>query len=320
MTINGQSAAKLLSTDVKSEYEEGSTTIPRKGSTILYELEKAHTKLYNLKEFKQQESGIYIIYNQGVDKCYIGSSFNIKSRLLRHLNYLKRNCHHSLKFQRAYNKYGIDSFKIGVLTLCGINSLKEKEEFWINLLQSHINGYNNTNICRVIPRFKLTEEQKKKAVKSSQIEVVALSFDGELQYTFESVNQAAKFFNSSSSNISSCCKGKSYSVKDHLFKYKKDYDSSVDNSYKYVAPVRSEEYRKKLSLGAKGKSKTETQLKILSLRCSQKVKRININNEEVNYTSLKECCLENKLYIKTLKKAILAKTLLGGFYYEFVKI
>lgn len=320
MIKNGQSAAKCLSENNNS-YDEGSTTIPRKGSTTHGVLEKVHTKLYSFDTFFEKSMGIYMLYCTSNDKCYIGSALNIKARLLRHTNYLKRNCHHSLKLQRAYNKYSITSFKIGILELCTEDELKVKEEKWINYVDCFKNGFNNTNICRVTPSFKMTSEQIKKATLKSQLKVVALNFEGGLEYTFESVAAAARHFKTSTSNISGCCQGKFNQIKDHIFKYESKYDSAIDNSYIPEKRIFTQEHKDKIKLASLGRKNTQHQIDTLISRCSKKVKRLAVDSykEEV-YASMKECCLVNKLYIKTLKKAIIAKTSLGGFYYEFVKI
>lgn len=316
----GQSAAKHLSKE-QSLYDEGSTTIPRKGSTILIELEKAHTKLYNLDDFKDQNTGIYIIYSELKDKCYIGSAFNIKNRLIRHLNYLKRNAHHSLKLQRAFNKYGKNYFKIGVLQYCTKNELSDLEKIWIDKLNSYKDGYNSTDVCRDYKNFNLTTEQIQKRISKSQKKVIALDFEGCIFKKFNSVSEAANFFKTSSSNISRCCKGSLNYMKDHLFVYEKDYDPTKDYTYKPEKRIFTKEHCEKISSKLKGRPKTKVQIECVIKRCSKPIKRINLNTkDETLYSSMKDCCFENKLYIKTLNKAIMLKTPLGEFLYEFVKI
>jgi hypothetical protein len=167
----------------------------------------------------------------------------------------------------------------------------------------------------------MTSEQIKKATLKSQLKVVALDFEGNLEYTFESVSAAARHFKTSTSNISRCCKGIFNQIKDHIFKYKSDYDSTIDNSYIPKKRIFTQEHKDKIGLAHKGKNSTQYQIDTLINRCSKKVKKLATNScKEETYSSIKECCKNNKLYDKTLKKAILAKTSLGGFYYEFVKI
>ena len=54
--------------------------------------------------------GTYNIIKSINNKYYIGSSININKRLTQHKSELKRNIHHCIYLQRAYNKYGKQCF------------------------------------------------------------------------------------------------------------------------------------------------------------------------------------------------------------------
>ena len=56
--------------------------------------------------------GIYTIKNIINGKFYLGSSKNIEKRWNRHLYELRNNRHHSWYLQRAFIKYGENSFKL----------------------------------------------------------------------------------------------------------------------------------------------------------------------------------------------------------------
>ena len=64
------------------------------------------------------QSGVYTIRNIRNSKQYIGSSTHISTRWRAHKRQLEKNCHHSLVLQRAWNKYGSDSFVFQVLAYC----------------------------------------------------------------------------------------------------------------------------------------------------------------------------------------------------------
>jgi len=55
-------------------------------------------------------SGIYKIICLENKKVYLGSSHNIKKRISRHYSDLKNSRHHNIYLQRAWDKYGKDSF------------------------------------------------------------------------------------------------------------------------------------------------------------------------------------------------------------------
>jgi len=64
---------------------------------------------------------IYRIRNLVNNKCYIGSAKNLHNRVVKHLSDLRRNTHHSIVLQRAYNLYGELNF---VVTIFSKNKLE----------------------------------------------------------------------------------------------------------------------------------------------------------------------------------------------------
>lgn len=85
--------------------------------------------------------GIYKITNRINNKCYIGKSVNIESRLDQHRN----NYHSNIYLQNAIKKYGIENFIFEVIEECSENLLNEKEIYWIKYYGSFgKDGYNLT--------------------------------------------------------------------------------------------------------------------------------------------------------------------------------
>lgn len=105
------------------------------------------------------ESGIYRIFNVINNRCYIGSSINIKGRLKRHIYSLNKGNHHSFMFQRAYDKYGKDNFKFEILEIVerpentSLDDMRlillSREQYYLDLYQSYkfSSGYNILKIC-----------------------------------------------------------------------------------------------------------------------------------------------------------------------------
>ena len=88
---------------------------------------------------------VYAIRNIIDGKMYIGSSVNIDRRKREHFNALKRGQHHSIHLQRAWDRYGKNSFKFEILDSNVTKSnLRAKEKEWIlkyhTLNRDH--GYN----------------------------------------------------------------------------------------------------------------------------------------------------------------------------------
>jgi group I intron endonuclease len=80
--------------------------------------------------------GIYKIRNIVNDKCYYGSSKDIKKRWKRHRNDLKNNNHNPL-LQRAWNKYGESNFVFEIVEECNECELLKIEQKYLDLLPEY---------------------------------------------------------------------------------------------------------------------------------------------------------------------------------------
>ena len=89
---------------------------------------------------------IYHIINTVNNKRYIGQTINFQVRKNTHLRNLRDNKHHSLKLQRAWNKYGEENFIIEAkeVTINNIQDLYYLEIEEIKKYDSYFNGYNMT--------------------------------------------------------------------------------------------------------------------------------------------------------------------------------
>ena len=88
-------------------------------------------------------SGIYRIANSNTERCYVGSAVNISARWSLHKHQLANGIHHSTKLQRAWNKYGADTFVFEVLEVVTDKALLvSREQFWIDQLQAVDLRYN----------------------------------------------------------------------------------------------------------------------------------------------------------------------------------
>lgn len=80
------------------------------------------------------KSGIYIILNLINGKFYIGSSKNLRKRKLTHFQHLRRNIHHCIHMQRAFNKYGEKPFIFIELIYC--ENYKEIEQSMLDKVEA----------------------------------------------------------------------------------------------------------------------------------------------------------------------------------------
>lgn len=97
------------------------------------------------KEKVGNNIGIYKITM--FDKVYVGSAAVSFLKRYNHHNYsLKNNKHKNAIMQRYFNKYGIDCFCFEVLEITTKDIILEREQFWINYLESHVLSKNGLNI------------------------------------------------------------------------------------------------------------------------------------------------------------------------------
>ena len=89
---------------------------------------------------------IYYITNKVNKKQYIGETINFEERKAKHLAALRSNKHHSIKLQRAYNKYGEENFEWSwdIYDVSNEKDLKLLEQEKISYYNTYENGYNCT--------------------------------------------------------------------------------------------------------------------------------------------------------------------------------
>lgn len=106
--------------------------------------------------------GIYTITCKDDNKVYVGQSQNIKRRFNMHKSHLRHQKHRNSYLQRAWNKYGENSFVFEVKEICPIEELNAKEKIWINKLKSNHKdkGFNLTDGGDGVRGYKHTEEDK----------------------------------------------------------------------------------------------------------------------------------------------------------------
>jgi len=112
--------------------------------------------------FINMKTGIYKITNTITNKVYTGSAINIELRWREHLNDLRKNKHHSIKLQRAFNKYGENAFIFTIILLCDKLELITNEQLYIDELDSYNKGYNSCPIAGSRLGHKQSQETKTK--------------------------------------------------------------------------------------------------------------------------------------------------------------
>lgn len=117
--------------------------------------------LLNLESFKL--SGVYVIKNLINNKIYIGSTkMSFKRRYLEHVRLLKIKKHHNFYLSNAVNKYGIENFEFSIIEIINnisIPYLRQRESYYIDILNSITCGYNLSNRT-ISPPYNLESNKK----------------------------------------------------------------------------------------------------------------------------------------------------------------
>lgn len=108
-------------------------------------------------------SGVYKLVTTGSDLCYVGSSKNIHKRVQEHFRRLRKGAHPNIHLQRAYNKYGQDSFGSAIIDTCESGDLVTKEQYWLDWHYSRgLKLYNLTPTAYSQQGRKQTKEEIEK--------------------------------------------------------------------------------------------------------------------------------------------------------------
>lgn len=198
---------------------------------------------------------IYGIQNTITNKWYIGSCIDMKDRFQRHRYYLRHGIHHSDKLQRSYNKYGEDIFDIHIIKFLQEDSNRfELEEYYINKYDSVNNGYNILSTCKEYSKFKLSDIAKtnlNKYLDTKRKRIICIDrFSGKITNEFNSITEASKYYNTSTSNISRVCLGKLNYIKNTVFVYVENFDETLDyrKKHHYKGIKFSEQHKEKMSI------------------------------------------------------------------------
>ena len=130
----------------------------------------------------ENKAGIYSITIN--NKTYVGSSTNVKRRLIQHKSDLNNNRHVNIYLQRAYNKY--NEFNTSILEYCvdvSADELKNRELYFIKQLKSEYNIQDPVTNFNTKPIYQF-------------------NFNRELITRYDNVTIAANALGISESNIS----------------------------------------------------------------------------------------------------------------------
>lgn len=86
-------------------------------------------------------SAIYAIVNNVTRDMYVGSAVAVNRRWNAHRNLLTKQYHYNTRLQRAYTKYGSNSFDWEIIQFVDDKTqLIAREQFWMNFFAPQYNG------------------------------------------------------------------------------------------------------------------------------------------------------------------------------------
>jgi group I intron endonuclease len=113
-------------------------------------------------------AGIYQIRNSITNQFYVGSSVNLAERKNNHIKKLRRNIHDNIHLQRAWNKYGENSFVFERLEILTASELESREQHYLDLWWDNSQRCYNIAKCAKSPRrgMQVTSATKEKMSKA----------------------------------------------------------------------------------------------------------------------------------------------------------
>jgi group I intron endonuclease len=108
---------------------------------------------------KKGTCGIYSITTPN-GNTYVGSSICVERRFVEHKSMLKRNCHHSNRLQKAYNRHG-DGLVFKIIHVCETKDLLVCESEFMKKLNAKLNVAQEVNNVWLNPESRAKMEKTK---------------------------------------------------------------------------------------------------------------------------------------------------------------
>lgn len=157
----------------------------------------------------QRKSGIYKIVNLVNNKEYVGSSYDVKGRVIQHFSDLRKKKHCNKKLQNAFNKYGELSFQSLAIEYCSVKDLLTREQYYIDTLSPFYNA------CKIAGRTSGLEAHNRR-------EVIKADKEGNILSVHSCLQSAADEIEAKVANIWKVCTKKSLSCFGFIYVYRSE--------------------------------------------------------------------------------------------------
>lgn len=96
----------------------------------------------NILNYVKGKAGIYMWINRLNGKKYVGSSVNLKRRLLEYYNINRLLNENSMPINTALLKYGYQNFSFTILEFCDLDNLMSREKYFFDVYSPEYNILN----------------------------------------------------------------------------------------------------------------------------------------------------------------------------------
>lgn len=189
-------------------YSSTSTSTDNPNLVVFSDADKDKLEILN---YVKGKSGIYMWTNKFNGKKYIGSSVNLRRRLLEYYNVNRLLKTNSMVINVALLKYGYNSFSLTILEFCDLDSLMYKESYYFEIYKPEYNilktpgspsrgsGWKHTEatIEKMSVAIKLLSQspeylEKMSLAQSKSIQVEVSDLETNSTTTYHAIKAAAK--------------------------------------------------------------------------------------------------------------------------------
>lgn len=156
-----------------------------------------------LKENKNK-SGVYRLVNKINGESYVGSSINLTNRFRRYynINYLQgKILIDNSRIYRALLKYGYSNFSLEILEYCNNESLKIREQYYLDLLKPEYNICKTAGSMLGFKHSLKTLEKFKNRDTGSGHFTIMINIENNSIKKYNSIRAAAKDIGISHTNL-----------------------------------------------------------------------------------------------------------------------
>lgn len=260
-------------------------------------MHQLNTKLTHLNN----KSGIYKITCNAVNKSYIGSSVNLYQRLQRHKRDLLNENHCNDYLQRAFNKYGVDTFTYEILEYVDKDAIYIREQYYINLhdTANYALGFNMCPVAGSRLGSKHSPDTLEKLSKARQ----NYKHSDETKQRISDANKGRTLTSDQKQKLSSSLK-EYYLANSNHFLGKTHTEDSIEKMREAKLGVKaSDETKLKMSVNNTGSSNPSAKLNeadVLEIRLLHSLKSHTVQ-EIADLFKVKKGTVENILYRRTWK-------------------